>query len=97
MCSDFLARCPRSVWVNETPGTGRMKNNLGIPNSEELKGKYEAAKGVVKERVGQVIADKEMEHRGAAERDAGDVRSQVGKIKRKPGEAIEDVGTSIRK
>jgi len=74
-----------------------MKNVMGIPNSEEVKGKYEAAKGVVKEKVGQVIADKEMEHRGAAERDAGDVRSQVGKIKRKLGEAIEDVGTFIRK
>jgi len=70
---------------------------MGIPNSEEVKGKYDAAKGVVKEKVGQVISDKEMEHQGAAERDAGDVRSQVGKIKRKLGEAIEDVGTFIRK
>lgn len=70
---------------------------MGIPNSEEVKGKYEAAKGVVKEKIGQVIDDKEMEHRGAAERDAGDVRNQVGKIKRKVGEAIEDVGRFVRK
>jgi len=74
-----------------------MKNVMGIPNRQEVKGKFEAAKGAIKEKVGQVIADKELEHQGAAERDAGDVRSQVGKIKRKLGEAIEDVGTFIRK
>jgi uncharacterized protein YjbJ (UPF0337 family) len=70
---------------------------MGIPNREEVKGKYEAARGAVKEKVGQVIDDKEMEHRGAAERDAGDVRNQVGKIKRKVGDAIEDVGRFVRK
>jgi uncharacterized protein YjbJ (UPF0337 family) len=70
---------------------------MGIPNREEVKGKYEAAKGAVKEKAGHVIDDKEMERQGAAERDAGDVRNQVGKVKRKVGEAIEDVGRFVRK
>ena len=70
---------------------------MGMPNRNEVKGKYEAAKGAVKEAVGHVIDDKEMERRGAAERDAGDVRQQVGKIKRKVGEAIEDIGKFVRK
>lgn len=70
---------------------------MGMPNRNEVKGKYEATKGAVKEAVGQVIDDKEMERRGAAERDAGDVRQQVGKIKRKVGEAIEDIGKFVRK
>ncbi|HVS82999.1 MAG TPA: hypothetical protein VHE60_14825 [Pyrinomonadaceae bacterium] len=69
---------------------------MGIPNREEVKGKYEAAVGAVKEEVGHVIDDKEMERQGAAERDAGDTRHQVGKVKRKVGEAIEDIGKFVR-
>jgi uncharacterized protein YjbJ (UPF0337 family) len=70
---------------------------MGLPNKEEVKGKYEAAVGTVKEKVGHAIDDKEMERHGAAERHAGDGRQQVGKIKRKIGEAIEDVGKFVRK
>ena len=70
---------------------------MGIPNKDEVKGKYEAANGAVKEKVGHVIDAKEMERQGAAEHDAGDVRHQVGKIKRKVGEAIEDIGKFVRK
>ena len=70
---------------------------MGLPNKDEVKGKYEATIGAVKEKVGHVIEDKEMERQGAAERDAGDVRHQVGKIKRKVGETIEDIGEFVRK
>jgi uncharacterized protein YjbJ (UPF0337 family) len=70
---------------------------MGMPNKDELKGKYEAAVGSVKEKVGHVIDDKEMERQGAAERDAGDLRETVGKVKRKVGEAIEDIGKFVRK
>lgn len=70
---------------------------MGLPNSEEVKGKYEAAKGAVKENVGQLIDDKEMERQGAAQREGGDARNQVGKLKRKVGEAIEDIGKFVRK
>jgi uncharacterized protein YjbJ (UPF0337 family) len=70
---------------------------MGMPNRQEVRGKYEKAMGAVKEKVGHVIDDKEMERRGAAERDAGDVRNKVGKVKRKVGEAIEDIGKFVRK
>jgi uncharacterized protein YjbJ (UPF0337 family) len=70
---------------------------VGMPNRNEVKGKYEAVKGEVKEKVGHVIGDKRMERSGAAEHHAGEVRQQVGKIKRKVGEAIEDVGKFVRK
>jgi uncharacterized protein YjbJ (UPF0337 family) len=70
---------------------------MGLPNKEEVKGKYEAAVGTVKEKVGQAIDDKEMERHGAAERHAGDARQTVGKVKRKVGEAIEDIGKFVRK
>lgn len=32
---------------------------MGMPNKEEVKGKYEATVGAVKEKVGHVIDDKE--------------------------------------
>lgn len=70
---------------------------MGLPNKDEVKGKYEAAVGTVKEKVGHVIEDKEMERQGAAQRDAGDLRHGVGKVKRKVGEAIEDIGKFVRK
>ena len=70
---------------------------MGMPNKDELKGKYEAAVGAVKEKVGHVIDDKEMERQGAAERNAGDLRETVGKVKRKVGDAIEDIGKFVRK
>jgi uncharacterized protein YjbJ (UPF0337 family) len=70
---------------------------MGIPNRDEVKGKYEETVGAVKEKVGHVIENKEMERQGAAERDAGDVHHQVGKIKRKVGDAVEDVGKFVRK
>ena len=70
---------------------------MGLPNKEEVKGKYEAAVGTVKEKVGHAIDDKEMERDGVAERHAGDARETVGKVKRKVGEAIEDVGEFVRK
>ena len=70
---------------------------MGLPNQDEVKGKYEKAVGTVKEKVGHAIDDKEMERRGAAERHAGDARETIGKVKRKVGEVIEDVGKFVRK
>jgi uncharacterized protein YjbJ (UPF0337 family) len=70
---------------------------MGMPNRQEVKGKYEEAVGAVKEKVGHVIDDKEMERQGAGERHAGNVSNKVGKVKRKVGQAIEDVGKFVRK
>lgn len=69
---------------------------MDIPNKEEVKGRYEAVAGTLKEKIGHVIDDKAMERQGATERAAGDVRNQVGKVKRKVGEAIKDVGKFIQ-
>jgi len=70
---------------------------MGLPNTEEVKGKYEAVVAAVKEDVGHVLDDKEMERQGAAEREAGEARQQAGQIKRKVGEVIEDVGKFVGK
>ena len=70
---------------------------MGMPNKDEVKGKYKAAMGAVREKLGQVIDNKKMERQGTAERNSGNVRQQVGKIKRKVGEAIGDIGKFVRK
>lgn len=70
---------------------------MGIPNKDEVKGKYEETVGTVKEKVGHLTGDKEMEDQGADQRDAGEAQHQVAKIKRKVGEVIEDIGSFVRK
>ena len=70
---------------------------MGLPNKDEIKGKYEQAKGGLKEKAGKVLNDRELEGEGQAENAGGHVREGYGKVKRKVGEAIEDVGKAVRK
>ena len=64
-------------------------------NKEEIKGKGKQIKGAVKDKVGEMINDPEMEAEGEAERVAGKVQENVGKVRRKTGEAVEKVGKAI--
>jgi uncharacterized protein YjbJ (UPF0337 family) len=64
-------------------------------NKEEIKGKGKQIKGAVKDKVGEMINDPEMEAEGEAERVAGKVQESVGKARRKTGEAVEKVGKAI--
>ena len=64
-------------------------------NKEEIKGKGKQIKGAVKDKVGEIINDPEMEAEGEAERVAGKVQENVGKVRRKTGEAVEKVGKAI--
>jgi uncharacterized protein YjbJ (UPF0337 family) len=70
---------------------------MGLPNKDELEGKFDRAKGAAKETVGRVINDRDLEAEGDAERSGGKVQEGFGKARRKVGEAIEDIGESIRK
>ena len=70
---------------------------MGIPNKDEMEGKFDQAKGTVKEKVGKTIDDREMEQEGREERARGDVQEGYGKARRKVGEAIEDVGEKIKR
>jgi len=70
---------------------------MGLPNKDEIKGKYEQAKGGLKEKAGKVFDDRELQDEGQVERAGGEVREGFGKAKRKVGEAIEDVGKAVRK
>jgi uncharacterized protein YjbJ (UPF0337 family) len=69
---------------------------MGLPNKDEIEGKFDQAKGAVKENVGQAVDDREMESEGAADRAGGHLQEGYGTAKRKVGDAIKDVGDAIR-
>ena len=68
---------------------------MGIPNKDEVEGKFDQAKGKTKEAIGRAIDDEELEAEGKADHAAGEVSEGFGKARRKVGEAIEDIGDSI--
>jgi uncharacterized protein YjbJ (UPF0337 family) len=70
---------------------------MGLPNKDEVKGKFRDAKGSVKEKVGQATNDPEMIQEGRNEKSAGRAQDTFGKARRKVGDAIKDVGDAIRK
>lgn len=70
---------------------------MGLPNKDEVEGKWDQAKGAVKENVGRAIDDRDMEAEGQADRAGGNVQEGYGTAKRKVGETIEDIGDAIKK
>jgi uncharacterized protein YjbJ (UPF0337 family) len=70
---------------------------MGAPNKDEIEGKFDQAKGSIKEGVGRAIDDEEMEAEGSADRAGGKLQEGYGETKRKVGDAIKDVGDAIRK
>jgi uncharacterized protein YjbJ (UPF0337 family) len=70
---------------------------MGLPNRDEVEGKFDQAKGGIKENVGRAINDRDLEDEGKVDRASGDVREGWGKTKRKVGEAVEEIGESIKR
>jgi uncharacterized protein YjbJ (UPF0337 family) len=70
---------------------------MGLPNKDELEGKFDQAKGATKETVGRALDDEELEHEGRADKTGGNIKEGFGTARRKVGEAIEDLGESVRK
>ncbi len=70
---------------------------MGLPNKDELEGKFDQARGTVKETVGRVVNDRELEDEGRADDTGGKVQEGFGKARRKIGEAIEDIGEAVGK
>jgi uncharacterized protein YjbJ (UPF0337 family) len=70
---------------------------MGIPNKDEIKGKFDQAKGAIKEKIGRATGDEEMEVEGSADRAGGNLQQGYGTARRKVGEAIKDVGDEIGK
>ena len=70
---------------------------MGLPNSDEVKGKFDQAKGNLKETAGRALNDRDLESEGNADRAGGEVREGFGTARRKVGEAVEDIGDAIGK
>ena len=68
---------------------------MGLPNNDELEGKWDQAKGKTKETIGKALNDDDLEAEGRADDAGGQVKEGFGKARRKVGEAIEDVGDAI--
>jgi uncharacterized protein YjbJ (UPF0337 family) len=68
---------------------------MGLPNRDEVEGKFDNAKGEVKETVGRAINDRDLETEGQADQAGGKLREGFGKVKRSVGEAVEDIGEKI--
>jgi uncharacterized protein YjbJ (UPF0337 family) len=69
---------------------------MSVPNNDEMEGKWEQAKGWVKDKAGEVTNDPDLEAEGEAQNAGGHVQEGWGKLKRGVGDALEDVGDAIR-
>ncbi|HWF89322.1 MAG TPA: CsbD family protein [Pyrinomonadaceae bacterium] len=68
---------------------------MGLPNRDEMEGKWDQAKGKTKESIGRALDDRDLEAEGEADNAGGQVKEGFGKARRKVGEAIEDVGDAL--
>lgn len=66
-------------------------------NRDELEGKAEAAKGRVKQAVGDLTDDEQLRNEGIADEAAGETQDAIGRGRRKVGEAIKDLGDKIKR
>ncbi|HKO56003.1 MAG TPA: CsbD family protein [Thermoanaerobaculia bacterium] len=65
------------------------------PNKDEIQGQLDKAAGTVKEHVGRATDDPLLESEGADQRAAGEVEHGFGKVRRKVGEAVKDIGDKL--
>ncbi len=66
-------------------------------NSDEVKGKAKEIKGRVKQGVGDLTDDERLREEGVADEAEGEVQGDFGRVKRKVGETIEEIGEKIKK
>jgi len=66
-------------------------------NRDEVHGKKEELKGRVKEAAGVVSGNRRLEDEGADERRDGETEHDLGRARRKIGEAVEDLGDRIKR
>ena len=87
----------RGLLLNRVNGNhqGMEEVKMGLPNRDELEGKFDQAKGKTKEVVGRAIDDRDLEAEGDADRAGGNIKEGFGKARRKVGEAVEDIGDAI--
>lgn len=68
---------------------------MGIFNDDEVDGKFEKAKGTVKDKVGEWTDNPDLEAEGETQRAAGETQETWGKFKRGVSDAVDSVGDAI--
>ena len=69
---------------------------MATTNHDEVDGKWEQVKGTVKEKVGEVTGDRDLEAEGEAQDAAGETQETWGKFKRGVSDAVDSVGDAIK-
>ena len=64
-------------------------------NKDEVEGKWEQAKGSVKDKVGEITGDEELEAEGEVQHAEGEGQESWGKFKRGVSDAVDSVGDAI--
>ena len=64
-------------------------------NRQEIKGKGHQIAGAIKDKVGNLINDRDLAAEGRAERREGQIQQKIGKTRRKAGKVLEKVGNAI--
>ena len=68
---------------------------MSAPNKDEVEGKWEQAKGWVKDKAGEVTNDRELEAEGEAQNAAGKGQESWGKLKSGVGDAVDAIGEAV--
>jgi uncharacterized protein YjbJ (UPF0337 family) len=68
---------------------------MAIFNNDEIKGKFEKGKGTVKDKLGEITGDREMEAEGEAEHAKGETQETWGKFKRGVSNTVDSVGDAL--
>jgi uncharacterized protein YjbJ (UPF0337 family) len=66
-------------------------------NRDELEGKAKALKGKIKQATGDLTNNSRLHDEGVVDEAAGKAQGAVGRVRRKVGETIEDVGQATKK
>ena len=66
-------------------------------NRDELKGKAEALKGRIKQATGDLTNNPDLHEEGVADEVAGKTHDAVGRLRRKVGAALKEVGNAVKK
>ncbi len=69
---------------------------MAIPNKDEAEGKWEQVKGTVKDKVGEVTGDRDLEAEGKAQNAEGETQETWGKAKRGVGETVDAIGDAVK-
>ncbi|HEY2846932.1 MAG TPA: CsbD family protein [Pyrinomonadaceae bacterium] len=68
---------------------------MSTPNKDEVEGKWEQAKGWVKDKAGEATGNHDLEAEGETQRSEGKTQEAWGGVKSGIGDAVKAVGDAI--